>query len=637
MQPEYQAGLNGSVRQRPRVRIGQRAARRSALTIDGGTARPSAMRGATSAGRHDPRRPRLLPVQGRATGRVIYVGKANSLRQRLSNYFQNPRNLPPRTAQMVATAETVEWIQVRNEVEALMLEYSLIKQHQPRFNVRLRDDKSYPFLAVTLDDEWPRPMVMRGRKRKGVRYFGPYGHAYAIRETLDLLLRTFPIRTCSRQQVRPPPAPRAGPACCSTSRSARARASARSTTRTTTRWSQELLDFLDGDTDPIVPPPRAADARRGRRASSSSGPPGCATGWRSVRKAIEKQQMVADRNEDLDVIGIAEDDLEAAVQVFFVRQGRVVGPQGLRPRQGRGPHRRRAGRRRPRGPLLRRPAARRAQAGARARRPDDPELYEEWLRAACAARGRHPGAAAGRQAGAAGDGHPQRRGGVHPPPAAPGQRPQQPGPGPQRAAGRARPARGPAAHRVLRHEPHPGHRLRRVDGGDGGRPAQEVRLPALQGQDGAGQRRLRGHGGGAHPAAHRLPRRAGAAGRASGRASSPTRPSCCWSTAARASSPWPCGCSRSSASTTRSRWRRWPSSSRRSTSPARPTRSASRAESEALYLLQRIRDEAHRFAITLPPPAARQAHDQVGARRHPGPRADPQEAADQGARRRDRR
>ena len=111
---------------------------------------------------------------------------------------------------MVATAESVEWIQVRNEVEALMLEYNLIKQHRPRFNIRLRDDKSYPFLAVTLDEEWPRAMVMRGSKRKGVRYFGPYGHAYAIRETLDLLLRTFPIRTCTRQQVRPPPA--AGPA-----------------------------------------------------------------------------------------------------------------------------------------------------------------------------------------------------------------------------------------------------------------------------------------------------------------------------------------------------------------------------------------------------------------------------------------
>ena len=132
-----------------------------------------------------------------AHGRVIYVGKASSLRQRLSNYFQAPHNLHPRTRQMVETAESVEWTTVRNEVEALMLEYSLIKQHRPRFNVRLRDDKSYPFLAVTIDDQWPRAMVMRGRKRKGTRYFGPYAHAYAIRDTLDLLLRSFPIRTCS--------------------------------------------------------------------------------------------------------------------------------------------------------------------------------------------------------------------------------------------------------------------------------------------------------------------------------------------------------------------------------------------------------------------------------------------------------
>src|ERR671929_1968576 len=133
-------------------------------------------------------------------GRVIYVGKAKSLRSRLSNYFVNPASLPPRTAQMVAAAESVEWIQVRNDVEALMLEYSLIKQHRPRFNIRLRDDKSYPFLAVTVGDEWPRALVMRGLKRKGTRYFGPYGHAYAIRETLDLLLRTFPIRTCSKNK-----------------------------------------------------------------------------------------------------------------------------------------------------------------------------------------------------------------------------------------------------------------------------------------------------------------------------------------------------------------------------------------------------------------------------------------------------
>ena len=133
-------------------------------------------------------------------GRVIYVGKAKSLRQRLSNYFVNPATLPPRTASMVMAAATVEWIQVATDVDALMLENELIKRHQPRFNVRLRDDKSYPFLAVTMDDEWPRPRVMRGKKRKGVRYYGPYGHAYAIRETLDLLLRTFPLRTCSNNK-----------------------------------------------------------------------------------------------------------------------------------------------------------------------------------------------------------------------------------------------------------------------------------------------------------------------------------------------------------------------------------------------------------------------------------------------------
>ncbi len=135
-------------------------------------------------------------------GRVIYVGKAKSLRSRLSNYFQNPAHLPPRTAQMVAQAETVEWIQVRNDVEALMLEYSLIKQHKPRFNVRLRDDKSYPFLALTVSDEWPRALVRRGTRDKGTRYFGPYAHAYAIRETLDSLTRTFPIRTCSDVKFR---------------------------------------------------------------------------------------------------------------------------------------------------------------------------------------------------------------------------------------------------------------------------------------------------------------------------------------------------------------------------------------------------------------------------------------------------
>ena len=158
---------------------------------------------------------------------MIYVGKAKSLRSRLSNYFQNPRNLHTRTRQMVETAETVEWMQVGNEVEALMLEYTLIQRHKPRFNVRYMDDKSYPFLAVTTLDDWPRAMVMRGKRKKGNRYFGPYGQAYAIRDTLDLLLRTFPIRTCTDNKFRHHER-WVSRACCSTSRSAQARASVRS-------------------------------------------------------------------------------------------------------------------------------------------------------------------------------------------------------------------------------------------------------------------------------------------------------------------------------------------------------------------------------------------------------------------------
>jgi excinuclease ABC subunit C len=262
-----------------------------------------------------------------AEGRVIYVGKAKSLRQRLSNYFQSPSALAPRTAQMVATAETVEWIQVRNDVEALMLEYSLIQRHRPRFNVRLRDDKSYPFLAVTLDDEWPRPMVMRGARRKGVRYFGPYGHAYAIRETLDLLLRTFPVRTCSdnkfehhHRQGRPcllfHIEKCSGPCVGEIDKPAYDALVA------------ELLEFLDGETDAIVKRlevqmREASDALEFERAARLR------DRLSSVRKAIERQQMVADRNEDLDVVGLADDDLEAAVQVFFVRKGRVVGRKGF--------------------------------------------------------------------------------------------------------------------------------------------------------------------------------------------------------------------------------------------------------------------------------------------------------------------
>ena len=132
-------------------------------------------------------------------GRVVYVGKANNLRARLANYFQPLTSLHPRTQSMVTTATSVEWTVVGNEVEALALEYSWIKEFEPRFNVKYRDDKSYPSLAVTLNEQFPRVQVMRGPKKKGVRYFGPYAHAWAIRETVDALLRVFPMRSCSQE------------------------------------------------------------------------------------------------------------------------------------------------------------------------------------------------------------------------------------------------------------------------------------------------------------------------------------------------------------------------------------------------------------------------------------------------------
>lgn len=262
-----------------------------------------------------------------AAGRVIYVGKASNLRQRLSNYFQDPRNLHPRTAQMVATATSVEWTTVRNEVEALMLEYSLIKEHRPRFNIRLRDDKSYPYLAVTVGEQWPRAVVMRGRKRAGTRYFGPYAHAYAIRDTLDLLLRSFPVRTCSPGKFRQHE--RLGRPCLLFHIEKCAGPCVGEIDEMPYRQLvTELCEFLDGDTDDVLrrlesDMAEAAGALEFERAARVR------DRLAAVRRAIEKQQMVADRDEDLDVIGIAEDELEAAVQVFFVRKGRMVGRKGF--------------------------------------------------------------------------------------------------------------------------------------------------------------------------------------------------------------------------------------------------------------------------------------------------------------------
>jgi excinuclease ABC subunit C len=259
-----------------------------------------------------------------ASRRVIYVGKAKSLRARLSNYFGY--DLHPRTAAMVEAAADVEWIVTSNEVEALQLEVTLIKEHQPRYNVRYRDDKSYPYLAVTLDEEFPRARVMRGRKRKGIKYFGPYAHAYAIRDTLDLLLRTFPMRTCSqgvfdRCHRRGRPCllfhiERCAGPCVGAVDPEEHR-----------RIALELCNFLAGDTKPVVGRLEAE-----MKAAASKEEYEHAAKLRdqldNVRKAIEKQQMVSSKRENMDVIGMVEDDLEAAFQVFFVRGGRVTGRKG---------------------------------------------------------------------------------------------------------------------------------------------------------------------------------------------------------------------------------------------------------------------------------------------------------------------
>ncbi|MQB01671.1 MAG: excinuclease ABC subunit UvrC [Actinobacteria bacterium] len=257
--------------------------------------------------------------------RVIYAGKAKSLRSRLSNYFA--LDLPPRTLAMVEAAADVEWIVTDNEVEALHLEVNLIKQHRPRYNVRYRDDKSYPYLAITLDEEIPRARVLRGAKRKGVRYYGPYAHAYAIRETLDLLLRTFPVRTCSqgvfdrcRRRNRPCllyDIERCSGPCVGAVDPDQHR-----------EIVMELCDFLDGNTKPVL-----TRLQERMKQASSDQEYELAAKMRdqldNVRKAIEKQQMVSSEKEQLDVISFVEDGLEAAFQVFFVRRGRVTGRKGF--------------------------------------------------------------------------------------------------------------------------------------------------------------------------------------------------------------------------------------------------------------------------------------------------------------------
>ena len=257
-------------------------------------------------------------------GRVIYVGKAKSLRKRVLSYFG--RELQLRTLAMVESARDVEWIVAGSEVEAIMLEYSLIKAHRPRFNIRLRDDKSYPYLAITRSDQWPRAHVMRGRRRKGTAYFGPYAHTYAIRKTLDLVLRTFPVRTCSdslfrRQHLQGRPCllfhieKCSGPCVGEVSEDDYRHA------------VDGLSSFLQGDTEQVVDEITARMQR-----SSDALEFEAAARYRDrladLEKALARQEMVTDRGEDFDLIARHGDELETALWVLFVRRGRVVGQLG---------------------------------------------------------------------------------------------------------------------------------------------------------------------------------------------------------------------------------------------------------------------------------------------------------------------
>ncbi|MEH0972876.1 excinuclease ABC subunit UvrC [Micromonospora sp. CPCC 205546] len=260
------------------------------------------------------------------TGRVIYVGKAKNLRSRLNSYFADLWGLHQRTQQMVTTAESVDWVTVGTEVEALQLEYTWIKQYDPRFNVRYRDDKSYPYLAVTLDEEFPRLQVMRGAKRKGVRYFGPYSHAWAIRETLDLLLRVFPARTCSAGVFKR--ASQVGRPCLL---GYIGKCSAPCVGSVTPERHREIIDgfcdFMAGRTDTMV-------RRLEREMTDASERLEFERAARlrddvaALRRAMEKQTVVLGDGTDADVVAFADDPLEAAVQVFHVRDGRVRGQRG---------------------------------------------------------------------------------------------------------------------------------------------------------------------------------------------------------------------------------------------------------------------------------------------------------------------
>jgi excinuclease ABC subunit C len=259
-------------------------------------------------------------------GRVIYVGKAKSLRQRLNSYFADFASLHPRTQMMLTTAAGVEWTVVGTEVEALQLEYSWIKEYDPRFNVKYRDDKSYPYLAVTMGEDYPRVQVMRGAKRKGTRYFGPYSHAWAIRDTVDTLLRVFPVRTCSAGVFK-----RSGqigrPCLLGYIGKCAAPCVGRISEAEHRELAEDFCDFMAGQTSRFASR-LEADMRQAAAAEEFERAARLRDDLRALERAIEKQAVVLGDGTDCDVIALAEDHLEAAVQVFYVRGGRVRGQRG---------------------------------------------------------------------------------------------------------------------------------------------------------------------------------------------------------------------------------------------------------------------------------------------------------------------
>ena len=260
-------------------------------------------------------------------GNIIYVGKAKNLRSRVNSYFGNKKTMAARTQRMMQEATHLEWIQVRNELEALMLEFTLIKEHKPRFNVDLKDNKSYPYLSVTMNEKWPRPSITRGKRKRGVRYFGPYGNVKAIRETLDLLIKSFPLRTCSNVKFNEHE--KTGKPCllfhiekCS------GPCVEKITKKDYDTLVSDLLGFLDGNSKTIVNDLRSemsifSEKQQFENAARARDK------ILNIERVLERQQMVLNETENIDIFGFFGDEIEASVQVFYVRHGRVVGRKGF--------------------------------------------------------------------------------------------------------------------------------------------------------------------------------------------------------------------------------------------------------------------------------------------------------------------